>query len=107
MFTKYDILSILIKAKDIYCEEPLALGMCVCIRAATYKLYKEWLLDYQDIRKIIPEFNFEFLNTYVRNINGYWWTISNRQARIDAFDKLINHYKQLIENEENNIKVFD
>lgn len=105
MFTKYEILNILIKAKDIYNEDPLACGMCSCIRAATYKLYNELLLDYWDIRKTIPEFNPEFLNNYVKNINGYWWTISNRQARINAFDKLINHYKQLIEDEENNIKI--
>lgn len=105
MFTKCDILSILIKAKDIYNEDPLACGMCSCIRAATYKLYNELLLDYWDIRKTIPEFNPQYLNASVRIINGYWWNIHNKQARNYAFDKLINHYKQLIENEENNIKI--
>ena len=105
MFTKYDILSILIKAKDTYCkEEYLARGMCSCIRSAVYKLYK-LPFDYRDINRVIPEFNFEFLNTYVSNINGYWWPVDDRQARIDAFDKLINHYKQLIEDEKDNIKI--
>lgn len=79
----------------IYYVDPLAYGMCYCIRSATDKLYNEWLLDYWDINKIIPEFNPQWLNTSIRIINGYWWNIHDKQARIDAFDKLINHYRQL------------
>lgn len=107
MFTKYDILNILIRAKDEYYESPNLVGMCFCIRCAANELYNIRLLNYWDINSNIPEFNPQYLNASVRIINGYWWNIHNKQARIDAFDKLINHYKQLIEDEENNIKVFN
>lgn len=107
MLTKCDILNILLRAKDIYHELPVLTGMCYCIRDATNELYNIRLLDYWDINKNIPEFNPQFLNASVKVINGYWWNIHNKQARIDAFDKLINHYKQLIEDEENNIKISD
>lgn len=105
MFTKCDILNILIRAKDIYYKLPNFTGMCYCIRDATNELYSEWPLNYWDIKKIIPEFNPQFLNAPVRIINGYWWNVHNKEARIYAFDKLINHYKQLIENEKDNIKI--
>lgn len=105
MLTKYDILNILIRAKDIYQKLPNFTGMCYCIRDATNELYNIRLLGYWDIRNTIPEFNPQFLNASIRIINGYWWNIHNKQARIYAFDKLINHYKQLIENEKDNIKI--
>ena len=48
--------------------------------------------DKFNITDIIPEFNREFLNA-ARQTDPWWWTTSDYQSRIKAFNKLLEYYK--------------
>ena len=48
----------------------------------------------EKIREIIPEFKPETFNVPPANIDGLWWSIYDRESRIEAFDKLIEIYSK-------------
>lgn len=96
-----EILELIILAKLFYLESeryPIR-GMCRSFYLAM--VVKGYILEYhdieyKDIRRIIPEFNLEFLEAKKYDIDWYWWHINDTESRIRAFDKLINLYKQKI-----------
>lgn len=59
------------------------------------ELFGDRIFIYDNIKNIIPIFTPQFFNNN-RCAYGYWWDAFDTQSRINAFDKLINHYKNLI-----------
>lgn len=51
---------------------------------------------YTEIISIIPIFTPEYFHVSGSKRYCYWWDIYDVYSRIDAFNKLINHYKNLI-----------
>lgn len=96
------ILNILIAAKRNYIRDfkeriitdSFPLGMCFFIGKELSK-HSVYDCNYDDIIKFIPEFNPEFCEGNI-NKTWYWWHINDTESRIRAFDKLINLYKQKI-----------
>jgi hypothetical protein len=76
------------KAKQIFLNEEEDY-MCYCFRAVNCGKYLGW----KDIHKVIPEF---IPQTFGRDIpsRGAWWNISDRESRINAFNKLIEIYSK-------------
>ena len=72
---------------------PILYGMCMYLGLYLY-LYNTHI-NYDKIKDIIPVFTPQFFNTN-KNKYAYWWNIDDTQSRINAFDKLINHYENLI-----------
>lgn len=91
-----NILDILIRAKEIYmCWDYK--GMCSCISASITREFGEQHSWYQssDIQKFIPEFNVEFLEATTPEY-VFWWHVTDRQSRLNAFDKLIECYRNKV-----------
>ena len=83
---------VLIMAKD-YCIRR-HVGMCSCIDYGFLKIGIN--ISYANIRKLIPEFNLEFLTgKFVeKDTCFYWWPSYDIESRIDAFDRLIKIYSK-------------
>lgn len=77
--------------------EPRGVLYGMCKYLGLY-LFKGRLFIYDNIKNIIPIFTPQFFNNNNRCTYGYWWDVFDVQSRINAFDKLINHYKNLIKN---------
>ena len=60
------------------------------------ELFGHHLFNYYDIKHIIPIFTPEYFHVSGSKRCDYWWDIYDVCSRINAFDKLINHYKNLI-----------
>lgn len=108
--TRREKLEILKLAKDEYIDHGFMLGMCRFIDKAVVKYmwikrnltekeliqqygFTKW--SYKFIYDTFPEFNPQFLNSQ-RKTNWeqkFWWNLSDRDSRINAFDILINCYK--------------
>lgn len=103
------IVELLQKAKKLYLENQGKCGMCWCIKviANEGKTRQEQSnkghVPYSSIVAQIPEFNPDFLagdyhelTTRPEGISVglcFWWNIIRTDVRIDAFDKLIELYK--------------
>ena len=65
--------------------------MCLCFRRVDKDKYRYL----EDIQKYIPEFNTTYLNAERwANKHSMWWLVSDRESRINAFDKLIDLYSK-------------
>ena len=60
------------------------------------ELFNNLIFCYDEIKDIIPIFTPEYFHVDASRKYGYWWDIFDVQSRINAFDKLINHYENLI-----------
>lgn len=69
------------------------LGLCYYLGTELFG-YNNFI--YNDIKNVIPIFTPEYFHVSGSKRYGYWWDIYDVYSRIDAFDKLINHYKNLI-----------
>lgn len=74
--------------------EPHGVLYGICTYLGLY-LFEGRAFIYDTIKNIIPIFTPQFFNSD-RYVYSYWWDIFDVQSRIDAFDKLINHYEKLI-----------
>lgn len=74
------------KAKRYY-QKGMIDFMCLCFMRVSIK-YCKYPID-----SIIPEFNRDFLNAYYKDCRA-WWSWSDRESRIKAFDKLIKVYSK-------------
>ena len=90
--TNSEILEALKEAKKYYINiDPYERkGICFCIYIA---FVKKFGIDfsYPEFDNLIPEFNPEFLGGKI-NPQNYWWSIFDKESRIEAFDTLINTY---------------
>lgn len=100
----YDVLK---SAEELYVEEikksPAYPGMCWCLKVAAAKSIdlKERLTKgrptYNDLVTNIPEFNPVFLKATkpVKTAGlDFWWDLSDKQSRMNAFHILRSIYKQ-------------
>lgn len=100
----YDILK---SAEEIYAEEikksGVYPGMCWCLKTAVTKNMdfktknRKGHPTYKDLVTNIPEFNPDFLGaTKLVKTAGldFWWDLSDKQSRMDAFCILRSIYKQ-------------
>ena len=78
------------KAKQIYLDGEKF--MCFCF----LKVNPEKYYNINSIRMIIPEFKpTTFIdNLYPDNYRGAWWDITDRESRLNAFNKLIEIYSK-------------
>ena len=89
------IVDVLKEAKEFLSKSDKYLGMCECIKWVC----KLNFIKYTTLRCIpqnIPEFNYLYLvSSKGMNIpiHDYWWDPSDKQSRLEAFDKLIDLYK--------------
>lgn len=90
------IVDVLKEAKEFLLKSDKYLGMCECIKCVCRLNF----IKYTTLRCIpqnIPEFNYLYLVhsecMMVIPIHDYWWDIDDKQSRIEAFDKLIDLYK--------------
>ena len=91
------ILEILKCAKEKYVERKDK-GLCNYISTELYLRDKtRHYAGYDDIEKIIPEYNREFLGATTEDTDAYWWREGEYQNRINAFDKLIKVYEEKLE----------
>ena len=67
-------------------------GMCFCIESVCNQNNIKFTSTYC-IKQNIPEFNSLYLAGIDEPIQEYWWDPNDKQSRIEAFDKLINLYK--------------
>lgn len=90
------ILEILKCAKEKYVERKHS-GLCLYISRELY-LRDETMkyASYDDIEKLIPEYNRKFLGATTEDTDGYWWRVEDYQNRINALDKLIKVYEEKI-----------
>lgn len=107
------ILELLKEAKKLYLKETrngsptLWPGMCWCIKIVIIRnipKYDYKNLKYSKIKKQIPEFNPEYLESKVMELINkhpafevdylFWWDNEDRLSRIQAFDKLIKAYER-------------
>jgi hypothetical protein len=82
------ILEIIKKAKRAYLDHKSPY-MCICF----YKS-EDSFCCYEDIVCKIPEFKPSTFGLYINDTKGCWWSVCDRQSRIDAFDKLIKIYSK-------------
>lgn len=78
--------------KDRNNTYPIFYGMC---KYLGLELFNGNYYFYDRIKDIIPIFTPQFFNKN-NSPYCYWWNIYDVQSRINAFDKLINHYEKLI-----------
>lgn len=64
--------------------------MCNCF----YIVEPTFQYCYYNIIDKIPEFKPSTFGVNGRNVKGGWWVMSDRQSRINAFDKLIEIYSK-------------
>lgn len=100
----YDVLK---SAEEIYVEEikkpGTYPGMCWCLKVAATKgmdfkeKNRKGHPTYNDLVVNIPEFNPKFLKaTAIVKTAGldFWWALSDKQSRLNAFHILRSIYKQ-------------
>lgn len=81
-------LKIIKKAKQVYLDDEQDC-MCRCFMSA-----EPSFLCYKDIVKIIPEFTPPTFGIHKIHPISYWWDISDRESRVNAFNKLIEIYSK-------------
>lgn len=81
-------LEIIKRAKQAYLDHRSPF-MCICFHIVHFSSFK-----HDDIVREIPEFKPSTFGVNVRNVKGGWWVMSDRQSRINAFDKLIEIYSK-------------
>ena len=90
-----DILHVLYTAKSKFITDRntnnYAFGMCFYLQYAIGIVFNKYLY-YNDIKDLIPEFVPETFGLNVE-YNKFWWDIDDIDSRINAFDKLIEIYK--------------
>lgn len=89
------IVDVLKEAKEFLLKSNKYIGMCECIKCVC-ELNSIKYTTIHCIRQNIPEFNYLYLVSSKGmdiSIYYYWWYPSDKQSRIEAFDKLINLYK--------------
>ena len=64
--------------------------MCNCF----YIVEPTFQYCYYNIIDKIPEFKPSTFGLHVGDVKGGWWVLSDRQSRINAFDKLIEIYSK-------------
>ncbi len=64
--------------------------MCMCFFRADRHKY----IHYEEIHKLIPEFNRETMGAKTPPRCSAWWGPCDRESRIKAFDKLIEIYSK-------------
>lgn len=92
------ILKCIKKAKNNYINE-YYINFPVNSKGLCYYLSKEFnssMMSYGELKKIIPVFTPEFFNIKNCNILCYWWDRHDKQSRINAFNKLIDYYTNII-----------
>lgn len=99
--TDTEKLKILKQGKKLFVEHPEYWGMCFCLEHAMAGTERGIVkYDERDIVATFPEFNRKFLNAPKnRESKAYWWepdTESGHNARVAAFDKLIETYEHKI-----------
>ena len=62
------------KAKQYYTDGVEAF-MCHCFKCVNYEKYH----DYESIHKLIPEFNREYLGSYIDKKYSIWWRKYDRE----------------------------
>ena len=77
------------KAKDIYVS-----GSTICMCQSFSWVNNIAYSNYTKIRERIPEFKPETFDVDPELLNDFWWRISDRDSRIEAFDKLIEIYSK-------------
>ena len=82
------ILKIIKKAKQAYLDGKENC-MCFCFRRVEPSFF-----CYKNIVKEIPEFKPSTFGLYVGNIKGCWWPVTDRESRLNAFNKLIEIYSK-------------
>lgn len=99
----YDVIK---TAEEIYVEEMKKgsiTGMCWCLKVAVTKdidfksKNTKGHPTYNDLVANIPEFNPEFLQVkrIIKTAGlDFWWDLSDRQSRLNAFHLLRSIYKQ-------------
>ena len=95
-YRTYKILCWIKAAKELYLKGSIK-GLC---QSLTYtvpdifikEFYKINMGNQEKIKSIIPEYYPEYFRT-ILHPNDYWWDISDRKSRIQAFDKLIQVYE--------------
>lgn len=101
--TNEDILSVLYTAKSKFITDRnthnYAPNMCFYIQTYINIIFKTYIY-YSKIKDIIPEF---IPKTFGLNIehnywwdDTFWWNVNDIDSRINAFDKLIEIYKNKI-----------
>lgn len=81
-------LEIIKQAKQAYLDGKECC-MCFC-----FERVESSFLCYKDIVKRIPEFTPHTFGLPFIGINSAWWDISDRESRINAFNKLIEIYSK-------------
>ena len=79
--------------KDRNKKCPILFGLCYYLGI---ELFSEFSYTYDKIKNIIPIFTPEYFHICGSKRYSYWWSIFDVQSRINAFDKLINYYENLI-----------
>lgn len=82
------ILKIIKEAKQVYLDGKEKC-MCFCFERVEFSF-----LFYENIVKRIPEFTPSTFGLHETNPNSVWWPITDRESRINAFDKLIEIYSK-------------
>lgn len=89
------IVNVLKKTKQFLIKSDKYIGMCECIKCVCYINYIKYT-TLQCIKQNIPEFSYLYLVSKIDMdvpVHDYWWDPSDKQSRIEAFDKLIDLYK--------------
>lgn len=90
-----DILSILYTAKAKFIIDRVrtnfSVGMCFYLQEAIDIIFNKYY-HYDDLKHLIPEFIPETFGLNVE-YNKIWWDFDDIDSRINAFDKLIEIYK--------------
>ena len=93
--TNEDILCVLYTAKSKFITDRnthnYAPNMCFYIQDAINIIFKTYIY-YSKIKDIIPEFIPETFGVNIE-YDSYWWNVEDVDSRINAFDKLIEIYK--------------
>lgn len=86
------IVDVLKEAKEFLLKSDKYLGMCECIKCVCNQNNIKFI-SRCCIEQNIPEFNSIYLTGKDIPICLFWWPLCNQHSRIEAFDKLINLYK--------------
>lgn len=82
------VLEIIKQAKQAYLNHKSPF-MCICFQMVKFSFF-----CYDDIVREIPEFKPSTFGLGVDKIVGCWWSPTDRESRIKAFDKLIEIYSK-------------
>ena len=86
------IVDVLKEAKEFLLKSNKYTGMCECIKYVCNQNNIKFI-SICCIAQNIPEFNSIYLTGKDIPICLFWWPLRDKQSRIEAFDKLINLYK--------------